>query len=72
MPGQILSRIFLCLKKDGSQRLMLNLKRFNEAVSHYHFKKDSLSTTTKLVTKNCFMVAIDLQDAYYSIPIETF
>ena len=36
MPGQILSSIFLCPKKDGSYRLILNLKEFNEAVSHYH------------------------------------
>lgn len=66
MPGEILSSIFLCPKKDGSYRFILNLKRFNEVVSHYHFKMDSLSTITKLVTKNCFMAAIDLKDAYYS------
>ena len=48
MPGQILSSIFLRPKKDGSYRFILNLKGFNEAVSHYHFKMDSLSTITKL------------------------
>lgn len=32
---------------------------------------DSLSTITKLVTKNCFKAAIDLKDAYYSIPIRS-
>ena len=56
MPGQILSSIFLRPKKDGSYRLILNLKRFNEAVSHYHFKMDLLSTITKLVTQNCVEV----------------
>ena len=32
MPGQILSSIFLRPKKDGSDRLILNLKGLNEAV----------------------------------------
>lgn len=34
-------------------------------------RKLPLSTTTKLVTKNCFMAAIDLQHAYYSIHIRS-
>lgn len=43
IPGQILSNVFLRPKKDGTHRLRLNLKRFNESVSHYHFKMgDSL------------------------------
>lgn len=44
---------------------------FDEVVSHYHFKMDSLSTITKLVTKNCFKAAIDLKDAYFSIRIRS-
>lgn len=32
---------------------------------------DLLSTITKLVTKNCFKAAIELKDAYYSIPIRS-
>ena len=31
IPGQILSNVFLCPKPDGSHRLILNLKRFNES-----------------------------------------
>ena len=34
IPGQILSNVFLRPKKDGIHRLILNLKRFNESVSH--------------------------------------
>ena len=67
--GQILSNVVLRPKKDGTHRLILNLKRFNESVSHYHFKMDLLSTITKLVTQNCYMAAVDMKDAYYSIPI---
>ena len=69
IPGQILSNVFLRPKKDGSHRLILNLKSFNESVCHYHFKMDSLSTITRLVTQNCYMASVDMKDAYYSIPI---
>ncbi len=66
---QIVSNIFLSPKQDGTYRLILNLKRFNEFVSCHHFKMDSIHTITKLVTRNCFMATLDLKDAYYSIPI---
>ena len=71
IPGQILSNVFLRPKKDGTHRLILNLKRFNESVSYYHFKMDSLSTITKLVSQNCYMASVDMKDAYYSIPIRS-
>jgi len=40
-------------------------------VSHYHFKMDSLSTITKLVSQNCYMASVDMKDTYYSIPIRS-
>ena len=68
-PKQIISSIFLRPKKDGSYRLILNLKKFNESVTYHHFKMGSLCTITKLIAQNCFMAAIEMKDAYYSIPI---
>ena len=68
-PGDILSPIFVTLKKDGSYRVIFNLKRLNQSVSYYHFKLDNLQTAIKLVTPCCYMSSIDLKDAYYSIPI---
>ena len=70
-PGQIVSNIFLRPKKDGSYRLILNLKQFNTNVVHHHFKMDSIQTIIKLVTRNCYMASLDLKDAYYSIPIKS-
>jgi hypothetical protein len=67
--GQILSNIFLCPKPDGTHRLILNLKKFNETVAYHHFKMDSIHTIIKLVVPNCFMASLDMKDAYYSIPI---
>jgi len=56
-------------KKDGSYRMILNLKPLNEFVAYYHFKMDTLQTTLKLMRPKCFIASVDLKDAYYSIPV---
>ena len=66
---EIISNIFSIPKKDGTHRVILNLKDFNRNVSYHHFKMDSLNTILKLLDKDCFMASLDLKDAYYSIPI---
>lgn len=68
-PGDIVSPIFVTPKKDGSHRMIFNLKRLNESVSYHHFKLDTLQIAIQLVQPFCFMSSIDLKDAYYSIPI---
>ena len=67
--GQVISPIFVRPKKDGSHRVIFNLKKLNEAVSYHHFKMDTLETAIKLMRPGCYMTSIDLKDAYYSIPI---
>jgi len=67
--GQVISPIFTRPKKDGSHRVIFNLKRLNETVSHHHFKMATLETAIQLVKPLCYMTSIDLKDAYYSIPI---
>ena len=67
--GEYISPIFVANKKDGSYRMILNLKRFNQHVEYQHFKMDSVWTAIRLITPNCYMASIDLKDAYYSVPI---
>ena len=69
--GEYLSPIFTRAKKDGSFRLILNLKCLNTHVQYHHFKMDSLNTVLEMVKSSCFMASIDLKDAYYSVPIAT-
>ena len=66
---QIISPIFTRVKKDGSHRVIFNLKKLNESVSYYHFKMDTVETALKLMTENYYMTSLDLKNAYYSIPI---
>ena len=47
--GDFLSTIFMRPKKDGSYRLILNLKPLNGFVSYYHFKMDTIQTALKLM-----------------------
>ena len=68
-PGEVISPIFITPKKDGSSRVIFNLKGLNEFVSYHHFKMDTLDTAIKLMRPGCFMTSIDLKDAYYSIPV---
>lgn len=69
--GQFVSDIFLVPKKDGSMRLILNLKKLNKYVSVDHFKMEDIRTAIKLVTEGCFMANIDLHEAYFLVPIHS-
>ena len=60
--GEFISPIFTRPKKDGSFRMILNLKSFNTNVTHYHFKNGQH-------LDGCYMASVDLKDAYYSVPI---
>ena len=67
--GEYILPIFVANKKDGSYRMILNLKSFNQHVEYQHFKMDSVWTAIRLMTPNCYMASVDLKDAYYSVPI---
>ncbi len=68
-PGEFISSIFLRCKKDGSYRMILNLKQFNEFVQHHHFKMDTLDEAIRMMKPGCYMASIDLTDAYYMVPV---
>ena len=56
-----ISTIFVPPKKDGSYRMILNLKTL-EFVSYYHFKIDTIQTALKLMRPGCFMASVDPQE----------
>ena len=67
---QNVSPVFTCPKKDGTFRMILNLKKINKDVTYKHFKMESLQSALQLISPNCFMTSVDLKDAYYSVPID--
>lgn len=68
-PDGYMSNIFLREKRDGSYRLILNLKPFNKYVKYRHFKMATLSTALDLISPNCYMASLDLSDAYYTVNV---
>lgn len=67
--GEFISTIFIRPKKDGTYRLILNLKNRNDHVEYHHFKMDTLQSAIWLMKQNCYMASVDLQDAYNSVHI---
>jgi hypothetical protein len=67
--GQFISNLFFRPKKDGSVRVILNLKYLNEYMEYHRFKMDTLRSATKLIRPQCYFASIDLKDAYYSVPV---
>ena len=66
---EYISNVFLRLKKNGKYRLIINLRPLNKLVEYQHFKMDSIHTCIALMKQNCYMASLDLQDAYYSVPV---
>ena len=67
-PGEYLSTVFVRPKKDGSFRMILNLKKLNEWVEYHHFKMDTFQTILKVIRPMCYMASVDLGHAYYTVP----
>ena len=53
--GEFVSNIFSRPKKDGTVRVILNLKNLNKKVEYHHFKMETLNHAIQLMTKDCYM-----------------
>lgn len=68
--GEYVSGIFTREKSDGSHRMILNLKEFNQNIEYKKFKMETFKTALNLIRQNCWMASIDLVSAYYCVPID--
>ena len=68
--GEVISSVFLVRNVDGSHRMILNVKQFNESVEYEHFKVENLSAATQMMKHGCFIASADLRHAYYSVSIK--
>lgn len=67
--GEFISHIFPRLKRDGSWRIILNLKDLNESIEKIHFKMETLRSAILLMKPHSYFASIDLKDAYFSVNI---
>ena len=58
---EFISNVFLRPKKDGSYRMILNLKDLNTFFPFHHFKMDFIHTCSQLMRPQCYMASIDLR-----------
>ena len=64
---EFVSQIFPRPKKSGGVCIILNLSELTLDVIYENFDMETLDAVLLLMGRNCFVVPIDLQDAYYSL-----
>ncbi|KAM8939450.1 LOW QUALITY PROTEIN: uncharacterized protein RCH25_053096 [Pelodytes ibericus] len=64
-----LSNLFLVPKKGGGTRPVINLRPLNAFVAYQHFKMEGIHCLRDLLLLGDWMVKMDLQDAYLTVPI---
>ena len=67
--NEVISNIFHRRKKDGSLRIILNIKKLNAQLKTEKFKMHSVNSAISLISNGCFMASIDLSNAYFSVNI---
>ena len=68
-PGSFVSHLFTVLTSNGQRRPVINLRQLNKHVYNKTFSMESLGNIHSLLKQGDFMIKIDLQDAYMSVPV---
>jgi ribonuclease HI len=63
------SALFLVPKKNGDLRPVIDLRKLNQYVQYHHFKMEGLDLVKSLLRRNDYMVSIDLNQAFYHVPL---
>ena len=67
---EFISPVFLREKKNGTFRIILNLKDMNRFTAYHHFKMDNIKSCIHLMKPMCFMAFINISDASFSVPVD--
>ena len=63
------SNVFLQPKRDGSYRMILNLKPLNEFIEYKKFKMPTIHSVIHMIKHNDFLLSVDLKDAYSHLSV---
>ena len=69
MKPRFISPLNVVPKKNGSYRLITNLKCLNESVARKSYRNEDIRTTLDLVEKDDMMSSIDLKDCFLHISV---
>ena len=64
-----LINVFFRPKKQGSFRIILNLKNLNSKLRYCRFQMDTIYSVIRIVSRNMVMASIDLTEAYFHLGI---
>ena len=68
-PRSFVSRLFTVPKSNGQRCPVINLRQLNKHVFNKKFRMESLGNVRSLLKQGGFLIKIDLQDAYMSVPV---
>ena len=75
--GAIINHTNQCQQpfSEGKRRwvvllVFVNLKSLNQFLPYHHFKMEGFCQVNELLKKGDFMVKLDLQGAYFSVPLQ--
>src|SRR5205823_14204249 len=63
------STLFFVPKKTGDLRPVIDLRKLNQYVKYSHFKMEGLDLVRSIIRRGDFMVTIDLNQAFYHVPL---
>ena len=58
-------------KKTGDLRPVIDLRSLNKFIKYQHFKMEGLDLVKSLLRRHHYMVSIDLNQAFYHVPLAT-
>src|SRR5688572_18725013 len=63
------STLFMVPKKTGDRRAVIDLRRLNRYVRFQYFKMEGLELVKSLIRRRDYMASIDLNQAFYHVPL---
>ena len=68
-PGSFYGNLFTKSKKDGTLRVIFNLKSLTPSLTKRHFKMETVKDVILMMRPNCLLSSIDFKHAFYSLPV---
>ena len=68
-PGSFYGNLFTRVKKDGSLRVIFNLKNLTPFLEKHKFKMETVKDVIHMMRPNCLFSSIDFKHAFFSVPI---
>ena len=70
VPGSFYGNLFTRPKKDGSARVIFNLKKLTPFLVKHHFFLETVKHVILMMRRNCLFSSIDFKHAFFSVQID--